>query len=376
MKVLVVLGTRPEAIKMAPVVDEARHRGIDVEVCVTAQHRSMLDQALGLFGIVPDRDLDLMVPNQTLAGLTARAMTALDALIAASQPDWLLVQGDTTTALVAALCAFYHRVRVGHVEAGLRTYDLARPFPEELNRRVADAVSTAHFVPTEGSAENLRREGIDEATIYLTGNTVVDALQTILRRPPPEGFAAEFGDLARGGRLVLVTAHRRESFGSGMEQIARALLRISRAHPDVQIVYPVHRNPNVRSVMHDTLSGVPRVHLIDPLDYLSFVHLMARAHLILSDSGGVQEEAPSLGVPALVLRETTERPEAIAAGATRLVGVEEDPIFAAADELLSDSRAHARMARAVNPYGDGRAAQRIVSILCGEAWSPFASGCG
>ena len=374
MKLLVVVGTRPEAIKLAPVVAEARARGCDVDVCATAQHRGMLDQVLDLFGIEPDYDLDLMTPNQTLSSLTARALTAVDDVVEKVRPDWLVVQGDTTTAMVAALAAFYRKVPVAHVEAGLRTLDLAHPFPEELNRIIADRVSTAHFVPTPSSAENLRREGFAQDTLYVTGNTVVDALRRIQARAegkPPADFGV---DVAADERLVLVTAHRRESFGEGLRSIARALMKIAASHDDVRIVYPVHPNPNVREVMEETLSGAPRIHMIEPLDYDGFVGLMARAHLILSDSGGVQEEAPSLGVPALVLRTTTERPEAVAAGAVRLVGVDEDTIVEAARSLLTDADAYARMAHAVNPYGDGRASERIVSILLGEPWDAFDSG--
>jgi len=371
MKVLAVVGTRPEAIKMAPVITTARVRGIDVVVCATAQHREMLDQVLGLFRIVPEHDLDLMRPDQSLSDLTARAMLGLTPVITAEKPDWLLVQGDTTTAMVAALASFYARVSVGHVEAGLRTGDLERPFPEEMNRRVVDVVSAAHFVPTPTSRDNLKREGYAEDTLHVVGNTVVDALLATRELPCPEQALAAVPKLAPHERLVVVTAHRRESFGEGMRNIARALQRIARAHADVRLVYPLHPNPNVQAPMRELLANEPRVHLIPPLDYLPFIHLMARAYLIVSDSGGVQEEAPSLGVPALVLRETTERPEAIAAGCVRLVGVVEESIFRAADELLSDAQAHARMAHAVNPYGDGRAAERIVAILAGEPWTPF-----
>lgn len=371
MKVLAVVGTRPEAIKMAPVVSEARARGLEVKVCATAQHREMLDQVLSLFRIEPDCDLDLMRPDQSLSDLTARALTALTPVIEAERPDWLLVQGDTTTAMVAALAGFYARVPVGHVEAGLRTHDLERPFPEELNRRIVDVVSAAHFVPTVSSRDNLRREGFSDETLHVVGNTVVDALLATRAVPCPESALAAVPELAPHERLVVVTAHRRESFGEGMRRIARALRRIAREHPDVRLVYPLHPNPNVQAPMREILGDEPRVHLVPPLDYLPFVHLMARAHVIISDSGGVQEEAPSLGVPALVMRETTERPEAIAAGCVRLVGVEEEPIVAAAHELLTDARAHARMARAINPYGDGRAAERIVAFLRDEPWTPF-----
>ncbi len=371
MKLLTVIGTRPEAIKMAPVIAEARRRGCRVAVCATAQHREMLDQVLELFGIVPEHDLDLMRPDQSLADLTARAVAALDPVIAAQRPDWLLVQGDTTTAMVGALAAFFRRVPVAHVEAGLRTGDLARPFPEEANRRIVDVLSAAHLVPTQGARDALLAEGFSAASLHVTGNTVVDALEATRRMPCPPEELAGVPPLLPGERLVVVTAHRRESFGAGMRGIARALRRIAEGHPDVRIVYPLHPNPNVQRPMREILAGAVRVHLIAPLRYLPFVHLMARAHLMISDSGGVQEEAPSLGVPALVLRETTERPEAVVAGAVRLVGVDEHAIVSGAAELLDDPAAHARMARVVNPYGDGRAASRIVSVLLGEAFEPF-----
>lgn len=371
MKVLAVVGTRPEAIKMAPVITTARRRGVDVVVCATAQHRDMLDQVLGLFRIVPEHDLDLMRPNQSLSDLSARALTGLTPVIAQEQPDWLLVQGDTTTAMIAGLASFYARVRVGHVEAGLRTGDLERPFPEEMNRRVVAVLAAAHFAPTATARDNLLREGTAPETVHVVGNTVVDALLATRALPcPPEALAA-VPALLPGERLVVVTAHRRESFGEGMRQIARALQRIARAHADVRLVYPLHPNPNVQAPMREILADEPRVHLVPPLDYLPFIHLMSRAYLIVSDSGGVQEEAPSLGVPALVLRETTERPEAVAEGCVRLVGVDEETIVAAASELLTSPAAYARMARAVNPYGDGEAAERIVSILQREPWVPF-----
>jgi UDP-N-acetylglucosamine 2-epimerase (non-hydrolysing) len=391
LKVLAVVGTRPEAIKMAPVVAEGRRRGLDIRVCATAQHREMLDQVLEIFAIVPEHDLDLMRPDQSLADLASRELAAFDRVLVEERPDWVLVQGDTTTAMIAGLAAFYRAIPVGHVEAGLRTGDLARPFPEELNRRVIDMLARAHFVPTAGAKRNLVAEGIPEASLHVTGNTVVDALRATLGLERGESDATGLpvvpgggrlpggrrgANRAEGERLVLVTAHRRESFGEGMRGIARALARIAAAFPDVRIVYPVHPNPNVRGPMEELLGGNPRIHLATPLPYLPFVTLMANAHLIMSDSGGVQEEAPALGVPALVLRETTERPEAIEAGAVELVGVDEERIVAAATAVLADPAKHARMARAVNPYGDGRAAERIVSILTGEPWSPFTPGGG
>jgi UDP-N-acetylglucosamine 2-epimerase (non-hydrolysing) len=371
MKLVAVVGTRPEAIKMAPVVLEARARGCEVCVVSTGQHREMLDQVHDVFGIRPDRDLELMRPDQALAELTARVLVSVDEVMAAERPDWVLVQGDTTTAMAAALCSFYRGTPIGHVESGLRTHDLARPFPEELNRIVADRVSRAHFAPTPGARENLLAEGLADATIHVTGNTVVDALQAILASDAAAAALAELPRIEPRERLVLVTAHRRESFGRPMASIARAVARLARAHPDVRVVLPVHPNPNVRGVMEEILERVDRVHLVPPMSYPAFVKLMARAHLVLTDSGGVQEEAPSLGVPALVLRETTERPEAVAAGAIALVGLDEDAIVAAAERILGSSEVHARMARTVNPYGDGHAAERIVSILRGEPWEPF-----
>jgi len=371
-RLLVVVGTRPEAIKMAPVVAEAERRGLGVTVCATAQHRELLDQVLTLFGIRAAHDLDLMRPEQSLADLTARAMLALEGVLERERPDWLLVQGDTTSAMVAALAGFYRRVKVGHVEAGLRTGDRQRPFPEEVNRRIVDAVADAHFVPTATARRNLEHEGVAAGSLFLTGNTVVDALAAVRAMSCPASGLAALEGLGPGERLLLVTAHRRESFGEPMRAIARALARLADRHRDVRIVYPVHPNPEVRRPMQEILGGVERVRLIEPLDYLPFVHLMARSYLVISDSGGVQEEAPSLGVPVLVLREKTERPEALAAGAAQLIGVNEEAIVVAASRLLDDPAARARMARAVNPYGDGHAAERIVRILCAEPWTPFA----
>lgn len=372
MKLLAVIGTRPEAIKMAPVVREARSRGCAIEVCAAAQHRELLDQALRPFGIDPEYDLDLMQPGQSLADLTARAIERIDVLLARVAPQWVLVQGDTTTTLAASLAAFYQGRKVAHIEAGLRTRDLAQPFPEELNRIVVDRVAAAHFVPTPAARENLLREGLPARTLHLTGNTVIDALQWIRGNP---GRSASPNQAARPGeRRVVATIHRRESFGPALESIGRALRRIADRHEDVRLILPLHPNPNVRPVLEALLGGHPRISLVEPMDYPEFVEMMAGASLILSDSGGVQEEAPSLGVPALFLRATTERPEAIEAGAVRLVPPDEDGIVAAAEGVLGDPCEHARMARAVNPYGDGRAAERIVSILRGESWEPFEEG--
>ncbi|MEI8359773.1 MAG: UDP-N-acetylglucosamine 2-epimerase (non-hydrolyzing) [Deltaproteobacteria bacterium] len=374
MKVLTLIGTRPEAIKLAPFVAEARRRGLDVVVCATAQHRDLLDPVLELFGIECEHDLDLMRPDQSLSDLTARAIVALDPVVSAEGPDWIIVQGDTTTAMVGSLVGFYHRVAVGHVEAGLRTGDLLRPFPEELNRRWIDVVAAGLFAPTASTRDNLLREGADPRAVHVTGNTVVDALHWVRSMAPPVDAVDPVPELAPHERLVLVTAHRRESFGEGMRSIANALADIATTWPDVRVVYPVHPNPNVRRPMYERLAGVDRVHLIEPLGYLPFVRLMARAHLIVSDSGGVQEEAPSLGVPALVLRDVTERPEAIAAGAVRLIGTDPAAVLGAARRILDDPQEHARMARVVNPYGDGHASERIVSILRGESWTPFEPG--
>jgi UDP-N-acetylglucosamine 2-epimerase len=368
--VLSVIGTRPEAIKMAPVVQElARHpQRVRALVCATGQHRELLDQALDLFGIVPDFDLKLMQPDQGLAELTAGLCTGLDRVLGAVQPDWVLAQGDTTTALVAGLLAYYHRRPFGHVEAGLRTGDKYRPFPEEINRRLADVIADAHFAPTARARQALLREGIPDGRIHVTGNTVVDAVQAIASRP----YDWESGPLAglpRDGRLVLITAHRRESFGGPFREICLALGELARAcaAEGVHFVYPVHLNPNVRQPVGELLAGVPNVHLLAPLDYPALVHLMQRSELILTDSGGIQEEAPGLGVPVLVLRDTTERPEGIEAGVAHLVGTQRPRIVAEAQRLLCDPEARAAMTTCANPYGDGQAAARIAAILLGDA---------
>jgi UDP-N-acetylglucosamine 2-epimerase (non-hydrolysing) len=364
VKVLFVFGTRPEAIKMASVVRELEKYSDQVKsiVCVTAQHRRMLDQVLMLFGITPDYDLNIMRPDQTLAEVTANALTQLDGVLQAEKPDWVLTQGDTTTAMVGALAAFYRRIRVGHVEAGLRTWDKLRPFPEEINRRVADAVSDLHFAPTETARGNLLREGMDEAGIIVTGNTVIDALLDVASRDY-DWNTGELANVPRDKRLILVTAHRRESFGEPLRQICAALEEIAGSFPDARIVYPVHPNPNVRGVVYDQLSGVENIALLDPLEYLSFVQLMKASCLVLTDSGGLQEEAPSLGKPVLVLREVTERLEGVAAGAVKVVGTTQRRIVEEAARLLEDSVEYERMSRAINPYGDGHASERIVESL-------------
>jgi UDP-N-acetylglucosamine 2-epimerase (non-hydrolysing) len=371
LRILSIFGTRPEAIKMAPVVKAlARTQGIDSLVCVTAQHRQMLDQVLALFQIVPDVDLNLMAPGQTLAGLTAAIFTHLDPVLAHLRPDWVLVQGDTTTVMAAALLAYYHRIRIGHVEAGLRTGDKWQPFPEEVNRRVAGVVADLHFAPTEWSRGNLLREGVPAEQVVVTGNTVIDALHSVAAMMPTpavldllDRLGLQPGPARPTPRLVLITAHRRESFGASFENICQALRTLAESYPDVRFVYPVHLNPNVQDPVHRWLNGVPNFTLLSPLDYLPLVHLVKRAALVVTDSGGLQEEAPGLGVPVLVLREVTERPEGVQAGTVRLVGTDAARIVAETRRLLDDPEEHARMARAVNPYGDGHAAERIVDSV-------------
>jgi UDP-N-acetylglucosamine 2-epimerase (non-hydrolysing) len=361
IEILSVFGTRPEAIKMAPVVRELQKRDerIRSRVCVTAQHREMLDQVLEWFQIEPDYDLDLMWLDQDLAGFSSRALVAVSEVLREACPDVVLVQGDTTTVMVAGLAAFYQRIPVGHVEAGLRTRDRYSPFPEELNRRMASVLATYHFAPTERAAAALRAEQVPEESIFVTGNTVVDALLMTVQRPANLDL-----DFSLDGRqMILVTAHRRESFGLAFESICLALRDLAERNGEVEIVYPVHLNPNVRRPVWRILSGQPRVHLLDPLRYEQFVHLMARSYMILTDSGGIQEEAPVLGKPTLVMRETTERPEAVEAGTARLVGTDRHRIVAEAERLLTDEAAYRAMAQAGSPFGDGRAAERIVNTL-------------
>jgi UDP-N-acetylglucosamine 2-epimerase (non-hydrolysing) len=366
LRVLAVIGTRPEAIKMAPVVQELGRRPdrFAVEVCATGQHREMLDQGLALFDIVPDIDLELMAPGQTPSEVAARVLLALEPVLRARRPDWVLVQGDTTTVMAAALCAHHNRLRVGHVEAGLRSFDRANPFPEEMNRVVADHVSDLHFAPTAGARDNLLREGIAAERIHVTGNTGIDALLEVAGRgwePPP---GDPLWEMEGGRRLILVTAHRRENFGAPLAGICQAL-GVLAGRGDVEVVYPVHLNPQVWEPVHRALAGRAHVHLLAPVDYQRLVWLLQRSALVLTDSGGIQEEAPSLGVPVLVLRTVTERPEGVAAGTARLVGTEAGRIVAEATRLLQDEGARAAMARAVNPYGDGRAAARIAAALLG-----------
>lgn len=367
MRVLTVIGTRPEAIKMAPVLHALQTAGAESRLCVTAQHRDMLDQVLSIFGLTPDVDLNLMRPGQTLEGLTAAVLEGVSAALEDEKPDLVLVHGDTTTAFAAALAAFYKQIPVGHVEAGLRTGDLSAPFPEELNRRLVDGISRFHFAPTESSKENLLREGTDPSTIFVTGNTVVDALLMTTERMKTDDalrtkLAHDLPYPADGKKLILVTGHRRESFGDGFKNICKALAELA-GRDDVEIVYPVHLNPNVQAPVNEILGGCDGVHLLAPVDYLSFVHLMERAYLVITDSGGIQEEAPSLGKPVLVMREVTERPEAVAAGTVELVGTDIAKIVASATRLLDDGDAYATMSRAHNPYGDGQAASRITKEI-------------
>lgn len=370
LTVLSVFGTRPEAIKMAPVVRELKRHGRDIRslTCSTGQHREMLRQVLDLFDIQPDYDLNLMQVNQGLSQLTARLFDGLDRVICETRPDWILAQGDTTTVFVAAVVAFYHKVRFGHVEAGLRTGDKHRPFPEEMNRRLADVAADAYFAPTERARQALLLEGCRAQDVHVTGNTVIDALLEVAGRD----YSWDVGPLAglpRGPRLVLVTAHRRESFGEPFRELCLAIRDLCQrfANEDVHFVYPVHLNPNVRAPVRELLSDCENVSLLEPLDYLSLVHLMRRSTLILTDSGGIQEEAPSLRVPVLVMRETTERPEGIEAGVVRLVGTSRARIVREATELLCDRTAQQAMANGASPYGDGRAAERIVNALLSGA---------
>jgi UDP-N-acetylglucosamine 2-epimerase (non-hydrolysing) len=408
MLVLSVFGTRPEVVKMAPVVHAlAQTPGVEARVCVTAQHREMLDQVLNLFDIEPDIDLDLMRENQPLAELSAAIFTHLDPVLEKYKPDWVLVQGDTTTVAITALMAYYRRIRVGHVEAGLRTHDKWQPFPEEINRRVAGVIADLHFAPTEWSRQNLLREGVPDSAIVVTGNPVIDALKVVAKQAEPkevtrllqklsitchcekprsgdeaipkedvihrgdaisarEGIASSFPSVAPRNdtkkRLILVTAHRRENFGAPLENICTALKELAR-RGDVEIVYPVHLNPNVQEPVYRLLGDVPHITLLPPLDYLPLVHLMKRSTLVLTDSGGIQEEAPAFGVPVLVLREVTERPEGVEAGVLKLVGTADRLIIQEANRLLDDPAAYASMARASNPFGDGHAAERIVRAL-------------
>ena len=357
-KIMVVLGTRPEAIKLCPVVLALRSNPFfDCHVCVTGQHKEMLYQVLDAFGVEPDIDFGLMRPNQTLGELTARAITALDGYLAKEKPDIVMVQGDTTTVLAGALSAFYHHIPVAHVEAGLRTWNMESPWPEEANRVLTTRLAKWHFCPTETNRQNLLKDGVDSSRIYVTGNTVIDALMIA---------KGKVRNIVDGKRRVLITGHRRENFGCGFEHICMAIKKLATEFSDVEFIYPVHLNPNVQEPVHRLLDGHSNVSLIAPQPYLSFVELMKNAYLILTDSGGVQEEAPSLGKPVLVMRDTTERPEAVTAGTVKLVGTDVESIYSEVRRLLLDRQAYVQMASAINPYGDGHAVDRILKVLMKE----------
>ncbi|WP_292300760.1 non-hydrolyzing UDP-N-acetylglucosamine 2-epimerase [Megasphaera sp.] len=364
IKVMTVFGTRPEAIKMAPVVLELQKHADQIQtiVAVTAQHRQMLDQVLDLFQITPDYDLDIMSQGQTLYDITTKSLMGLKDVLAKEKPDLVLVHGDTTTTFAGALASYYQQVPVGHVEAGLRTGDIYSPFPEEMNRKLTGAIAAIHFAPTATAKANLLKENVNPSHIYVTGNTVIDALMTTVAGD------YDFGDDLKGvdfqnHRVILLTTHRRENLGEPMRHIYKALRRIIEEIPDTEIVFPVHRNPLVRKVVEEELAGVDRIHLIDPMEYEPFANLMSLSSLVLTDSGGIQEEAPSLGKPVLVLRNTTERPEAVEAGTVRLIGTDKDVVYAETKRLLTDQAAYDAMSNAVNPYGDGKASQRIVQAI-------------
>ncbi|MBP6123692.1 MULTISPECIES: non-hydrolyzing UDP-N-acetylglucosamine 2-epimerase [Providencia] len=369
MKVLTVFGTRPEAIKMAPLVHAlAGDADFEAKVCVTAQHREMLDQVLKLFEITPDYDLNIMKPGQDLTDITCRILEGLKAVFADFKPDVVLVHGDTATTMATSLAAFYHRIPVGHVEAGLRTGDLYSPWPEEANRKIAGHLAMYHFAPTENSRQNLLKESIPDSHIFVTGNSVIDALLWVRDKVMSDQYmmeklAANYPFLDANKKMILVTGHRRESFGGGFERICHALAEIAQAHPDVQVVYPVHLNPNVSEPVKRILHDIDNIILISPQEYLPFVYLMNHAYLILTDSGGIQEEAPSLGKPVLVMRDTTERPEAVDAGTVRLVGTNTQKIVEEVNRLLTDDVEYHEMSRAHNPYGDGHSCQRILDAL-------------
>lgn len=369
MKVLTVFGTRPEAIKMAPLVKQlAADPAFEAKVCVTGQHRQMLDQVLELFAIQPDYDLAIMKPGQDLTDVTTAILQGLKPILQEFKPDIVLVHGDTATTFATSLAAYYQQIAVGHVEAGLRTGNIYSPWPEEANRKLTGALASLHFAPTEISANNLRAEAVAETGIVITGNTVIDALLEVVEKVNTDqqlaaSFAEQFSFLDASKKLILVTGHRRESFGGGFERICQALADTAKAYPDCQIVYPVHLNPNVQEPVNRLLAGIDNITLIAPLDYLPFVYLMNRSYLILTDSGGIQEEAPSLGKPVLVMRDTTERPEAVAAGTVKLVGTDTNIIKAALAELLTNKQAYEAMSFAHNPYGDGKACNRILAAL-------------
>ncbi len=363
IKVFTVFGTRPEAIKMAPLIYELKSRpSIDCKVCVTAQHREMLDMVLNLFKIKPDFDLNIMTERQTLAGITTKALTGLEEVFRQEKPDLVLVHGDTSTTFAGSLAAYYNQIKVGHVEAGLRTYDKYFPFPEEMNRRLTGVISDLHFSPTKNNRANLINEGVNPDSIFVTGNTVIDAFKTTIRKDfsfvgtPLEGI-----DMDK--RIILMTAHRRENLGTPLENICKAVARIVRDFPDIEVIYPVHLNPAVRETAYSILGNIPRVHLVEPLDVDVLHNAMNKAHLILTDSGGLQEEAPALGKPVLVLRGETERPEAAEAGTVKIAGTEEDIIYSLTSQLLTDEGEYHKMSVAVNPYGDGNASRRIADAI-------------
>ena len=363
MKVMTIFGTRPEAIKMAPVVKELlKHPEIEVKVCLTAQHREMLDQVVDLFGLPVDYDLDVMKSGQSLYDITARVLCRLERVLQTEKPDYVLVHGDTTTTFTAALAAFYQQIKVAHVEAGLRTGNLASPFPEEANRQLTGILADLHFAPTETAKNNLIRENKKKKNIFVVGNTVIDALLSTVKEN--YRFAdKEIEDIEEHKRVILVTTHRRENLGTPMHHVYKALRRLVETVPHTEVVFPVHRNPLVREAVEEELEGVPGIHLVEPMEYEPFTNLMARSSIVLTDSGGIQEEAPSLGKPVLVLRDTTERPEAIEAGTVKLVGTDENLIYETAYRLLTDKKAYDAMSEAVNPYGDGKASERIVETL-------------
>lgn len=362
-KVMLVFGTRPEAIKMCPLVNELKNRAaLETVVCVTGQHRQMLDQVLSAFGVTPDYDLSVMKERQTLFDVTTNILNRIKEVLETERPDIVLVHGDTSTTFVTALACFYLQIPVGHVEAGLRTYQIYSPYPEEFNRQAVGIISGYHFAPTQMAKDNLLREGKDPTQIYVTGNTAIDALKTTVRRD----YSHPELDWAADSRLILITAHRRENLGEPMENMFRAIRRVMNENPDVKAIYPIHMNPAVRQTAEKYLSGEPRIRIIEPLDVLDFHNFMNRSYLILTDSGGIQEEAPSLGKPVLVMRDTTERPEGIAAGTLKLVGTEETAIYEAFTQLLKDEAEYKRMSTASNPYGDGFACQRIADILEGK----------
>jgi UDP-N-acetylglucosamine 2-epimerase (non-hydrolysing) len=364
MKVLTVFGTRPEAIKMAPLVKKMnKDSRIESILCVTAQHREMLDQVMELFELVPDYDLNIMKPNQTISQITSNVLIGLEEILKKEKPDMILVHGDTTTTFASALAGFYQRIKVGHVEAGLRTYDKYSPYPEEMNRILTGNIADIHFAPTERNRQNLLREAIQDDKIFITGNTVIDALLEVANKPYEfENEVLKDIDF-ENKRVITVTCHRRENLGENMEHIFSAIKDIAEEFDDTEIVYPMHMNPKVRDIARKILGNARRIHLIEPLQYQPFVNLMAKSYLIITDSGGMQEEAPSLGKPVLVVRKETERPEAVEAGTVKLAGVSRDTIYRIAKELLTDKNAYGKMSHAVNPYGDGHACERIIEIL-------------